>query len=234
MPRPRVPALAGRVRASVERRPPQVPAEGGHAPGGARPFASRDGTRDQADDAVSTRRQHLGRSDRRRLPRRPLRPARRSRYEGEDYYVQYLPVGMQELVCPPELMLAQMTCRRRRPLHPAGRRRLRRDERLQRVRAAAVPRQIHGPAARRRGDRRSRRHAGRSRSRGRRRSGCAASTTRRTSRATATRATSITRISGRSGTRSSLRGCRCSSSCRRRRPTTAPATSRTWPRSTRC
>ena len=30
-------------------------------------------------------------------------------YEGDDYYVQYLPVGMQELVCPPELMLAQMT-----------------------------------------------------------------------------------------------------------------------------
>jgi hypothetical protein len=30
-------------------------------------------------------------------------------YEGEDYYVQYLPVGMQELTCPPELMLAQMT-----------------------------------------------------------------------------------------------------------------------------
>jgi len=30
-------------------------------------------------------------------------------FEGEDYYVQYLPVGMQELVCPPELMLAQMT-----------------------------------------------------------------------------------------------------------------------------
>ena len=30
-------------------------------------------------------------------------------YEGDDYYVQYLPVGMQELVCPPELILAQMT-----------------------------------------------------------------------------------------------------------------------------
>jgi predicted TIM-barrel fold metal-dependent hydrolase len=30
-------------------------------------------------------------------------------HEGEDFYVQYLPVGMQELVCPPELMLAQMT-----------------------------------------------------------------------------------------------------------------------------
>jgi len=30
-------------------------------------------------------------------------------WEGEDYYVQYMPVGMQELVCPPELMLAQMT-----------------------------------------------------------------------------------------------------------------------------
>lgn len=29
-------------------------------------------------------------------------------HEGEDYYVQYLPVGMQELACPPELMLAQM------------------------------------------------------------------------------------------------------------------------------
>src|SRR3954451_4664196 len=30
-------------------------------------------------------------------------------FEGDDYYVQYLPVGMQELACPPELMLAQMT-----------------------------------------------------------------------------------------------------------------------------
>ena len=30
-------------------------------------------------------------------------------FEGDDYYVQYLPVGMQELVCPPELMQAQMT-----------------------------------------------------------------------------------------------------------------------------
>lgn len=30
-------------------------------------------------------------------------------HEGDDYYVQYLPVGMQELVCPPELMIAQMT-----------------------------------------------------------------------------------------------------------------------------
>ena len=30
-------------------------------------------------------------------------------YDGEDCYVQYLPVGMQELNCPPELMLAQMT-----------------------------------------------------------------------------------------------------------------------------
>ncbi|MGH8800021.1 MAG: amidohydrolase family protein [Casimicrobiaceae bacterium] len=30
-------------------------------------------------------------------------------YEGEDCYVQYQPVGMQELACPPELMLSQMT-----------------------------------------------------------------------------------------------------------------------------
>jgi hypothetical protein len=30
-------------------------------------------------------------------------------HEEEDYYVQYLPVGMQDLACPPELMLAQMT-----------------------------------------------------------------------------------------------------------------------------
>jgi predicted TIM-barrel fold metal-dependent hydrolase len=30
-------------------------------------------------------------------------------WDGDDYYVQYLPVGMQELVCPPEMMLAQMT-----------------------------------------------------------------------------------------------------------------------------
>ncbi len=29
--------------------------------------------------------------------------------EGEDYYVQYLPVGMQDLTCPPEFMRAQMT-----------------------------------------------------------------------------------------------------------------------------
>lgn len=29
-------------------------------------------------------------------------------YEGEDYYVQYMPVGMQEMVCSPEFMVAQM------------------------------------------------------------------------------------------------------------------------------
>jgi predicted TIM-barrel fold metal-dependent hydrolase len=29
--------------------------------------------------------------------------------DGEDYYVQYMPVGMQEHVAPPELLLAQMT-----------------------------------------------------------------------------------------------------------------------------
>lgn len=29
--------------------------------------------------------------------------------DGEDYYVQYMPVGMQQIVAPPELMLAQMT-----------------------------------------------------------------------------------------------------------------------------
>lgn len=29
--------------------------------------------------------------------------------DGEDYYVQYMPVGMQEMVAPPDLMLAQMT-----------------------------------------------------------------------------------------------------------------------------
>jgi predicted TIM-barrel fold metal-dependent hydrolase len=29
-------------------------------------------------------------------------------HEGEDYVIQYMPVGMQELVAPPELMLAQM------------------------------------------------------------------------------------------------------------------------------
>jgi predicted TIM-barrel fold metal-dependent hydrolase len=29
-------------------------------------------------------------------------------FEGEDYYVQYMPVGMQELACPPDLMVAQM------------------------------------------------------------------------------------------------------------------------------
>ena len=29
--------------------------------------------------------------------------------DGEDYFIQYMPVGMQDLVAPPELMLAQMT-----------------------------------------------------------------------------------------------------------------------------
>jgi hypothetical protein len=29
--------------------------------------------------------------------------------DGEDYYVQYMPVGMQDYVAPPELALAQMT-----------------------------------------------------------------------------------------------------------------------------
>ena len=28
--------------------------------------------------------------------------------DGEDYYSQYMPVGMQQIVAPPELMLAQM------------------------------------------------------------------------------------------------------------------------------
>jgi len=30
-------------------------------------------------------------------------------FEDDDYYVQYQPVGMQDLACPPELMLTQMT-----------------------------------------------------------------------------------------------------------------------------
>jgi predicted TIM-barrel fold metal-dependent hydrolase len=30
-------------------------------------------------------------------------------WEGEDYYVQYQPVGMQDMICPPEFMVAQMT-----------------------------------------------------------------------------------------------------------------------------
>ena len=30
-------------------------------------------------------------------------------WQGDDYYVQYMPVGMQQIVCPPELMIAQMT-----------------------------------------------------------------------------------------------------------------------------
>ena len=29
-------------------------------------------------------------------------------HEGEDYFVQYMPVGMQQIVCPPEFMIAQM------------------------------------------------------------------------------------------------------------------------------
>lgn len=29
-------------------------------------------------------------------------------WEGEDYYVQYMPVGMQQIVCSPEFMIAQM------------------------------------------------------------------------------------------------------------------------------
>ena len=29
-------------------------------------------------------------------------------HEGEDYYVQYMPVGMQEMACPPDFMIAQM------------------------------------------------------------------------------------------------------------------------------
>jgi predicted TIM-barrel fold metal-dependent hydrolase len=29
-------------------------------------------------------------------------------WEGEDYYVQYMPVGMQDIVCPPDFMIAQM------------------------------------------------------------------------------------------------------------------------------
>ncbi|MFL4974312.1 MAG: hypothetical protein ACJ8DK_16715 [Microvirga sp.] len=30
-------------------------------------------------------------------------------FEGEDYAVQYMPVGMQEIEAPPELMIAQMS-----------------------------------------------------------------------------------------------------------------------------
>ena len=30
-------------------------------------------------------------------------------HAGEDHVIQYMPVGMQEMVAPPELMLAQMT-----------------------------------------------------------------------------------------------------------------------------
>jgi predicted TIM-barrel fold metal-dependent hydrolase len=87
-------------------------------------------------------------------------------HEGEDYFVQYLPVGMQELACPPELMLAQMINAGRRPLHPAGGRRLRRDERLQRVRAAPASGQVHGAAERRRSHGRPGQHVGGSGPRG--------------------------------------------------------------------
>ena len=148
-------------------------------------------------------RQHVGGADRRRLPRRPLRPARvHARRRG---LLRPVPAGRHAGARVPAGAHARADDRGgRRSLHPAGGRRLRRDERLQRVRAAAsIRRQLHRAAATstRRpptGPRRWPRSTAPST-----RWACAGSTTRRTFRGTAMRATSITTISGRSGTRSS-------------------------------
>ena len=126
--------------------------------------------------------------------------------EGEDYYVQYLPVGMQELVCPPELMLAQMNvagvdhC----ILQAGGGYGAMNDYNA--FAQQPVPRQIHRAcctSTRRRptAARRWRKSIARSTS-----LGLARALLRAGFLATRLRAaTSTTRISGRSGTRSSLR-----------------------------
>ena len=232
LPRARVPALAGRVRTSVERGASQVPAEGRDAAGSAHLSRARR-TESQADDAVSTRRQHLGRADRRRVSRRPLRPARvHARRRG---LLRAVPAGRHAgtgLSAGTDAGADER--RRRRSLHPAGGRRLRRDERLQRVRAAAASRTsspglLHVDEATRRP---------------------------RATLAEVDRAVGSLGLRGlyyaqdmsRHGYERNVdhadfrpfwdkivaRGCRCSSSCRRRRPTIAPAICGTWPRSTRC
>ena len=125
-------------------------------------------------------------------------------------------------------------CCRRRPLRPAGGRRLRCDERLQRVRAAAVPRQVHRACCtstrrRRTAPPRSRKSIGRSRRSGLRGLYYAQDFSRH----------GYSRNVDHADFRPFwdkivARGCPCSSSCRRRRPTTAPAICRTWPRSMHC
>ena len=127
-------------------------------------------------------------------------------HEGEEYAIQYMPVGMQEIECPPEFMIAQMIyadvdhC----ILQAGGGYGAMNDYNA--FTQSQHPEKFTGllhidEAIADRAER-----ARRSRPRAWIRSGCRGSTTRTTSRATATRAISITRLSCRSGTRSSAYG----------------------------
>src|SRR5437762_2137706 len=163
LPRARLRELARRLRPHLARRPPQIPAKGRDAAGGARlPRARWQGS--ETDDAVPPGRQYLGGPRRRRFPGRVLWPARlhlrergllravHARRDAGDRLPARLPDRADDLC-------------RRRPRDPPGGRRLWRDERLQRVRAGPAPREIHWTPACRRGARRPRLGARRSRSR---------------------------------------------------------------------
>src|SRR6185312_8797407 len=158
--------MGSRVRPSVGHDSPEVSAEGGDAAGGTRVSCARR-PRDQADDAVPARRQYVVGPHRRELPRRPLRRAllhlRRRRL------LRAVPAGRDAGHGMPSGVDARADdlCRRR-PLRAAGGRRLRCDERLQRLRSASVSGEVPGPVARGRSDRRRPDDARRGRARGQR------------------------------------------------------------------
>ena len=95
------------MRPPVERRPPAYLQKVVTRPA-ARAFRVRDGKEVRQTMLFRAGDNTLGRAHRRLVSRRTLGQLAFT-HEGDDYYVQYLPVGMQELDCPPELMLAQMT-----------------------------------------------------------------------------------------------------------------------------
>ena len=84
-------------------------------------------------------------------------------HEGEEYAIQYMPVGMQTIKSPPEFMIAQMLyagvdhC----ILQAGGGYGAMNDYNA--FTQSALSGEVHRPAAHRRGGRRSRRRAGRSR-----------------------------------------------------------------------
>ena len=106
LPRPCVRAVDRRQRPSHRRDPQALPPEGGH-PYRRADVPLRDGAR--ADTKALFRAGDEGWGG---LADVDLRVGRFGRLEfthdGEAYGIQYMPAGMQELVAPPELMLAQM------------------------------------------------------------------------------------------------------------------------------